>query len=31
VSGRGFIYITPLEKVSTYIPESMLKKLDKGE
>jgi nitrogen regulatory protein P-II 1 len=31
ISGRGFIYITPLEKASTYIPESMLKELDKGE
>jgi len=31
ISGRGFIYITPLEKASTYIQESMLEKLDKGE
>ncbi|MEN8107424.1 MAG: P-II family nitrogen regulator [Pseudomonadota bacterium] len=28
VPGRGFIYITPLEKVSTYIPESMRARLD---
>lgn len=28
VPGRGFIYVTPLEKVSTYIPESIMKKLD---
>jgi nitrogen regulatory protein P-II 1 len=31
VPGRGFIYLTPLEKASTYIPESMLNPLDKGE
>jgi nitrogen regulatory protein PII len=31
VPGRGFIYITPLEKASTYIPESMMEKLDRGE
>ena len=24
VPGRGFIYITPLEKASTYIPKSMM-------
>lgn len=29
VPGRGFIYITPLEKVSTHIPKSMLEQLDK--
>ena len=28
--GRGFIYITPLEKVSTYIPKSMMEQLDKS-
>lgn len=28
VPGRGFIYVTPLAKVSTYIPESILEKLD---
>ncbi|MCP4407568.1 MAG: P-II family nitrogen regulator [Gammaproteobacteria bacterium] len=28
VPGRGFIYITPLEKASTYIPKSMMEKLD---
>ncbi len=28
VPGRGFIYITPLEKASTYIPKSVLDKLD---
>jgi nitrogen regulatory protein PII len=31
VPGRGFIYLTPLEKASTYIPKSMLEPLDKGE
>jgi len=30
VSGRGFIYITPLEKTSTYIPKSMMEQLDKS-
>jgi nitrogen regulatory protein PII len=30
VPGRGLIYITPLEKASTYIPESMMQQLDKG-
>ena len=30
VTGKGYIYITPLEKVSTYIPESMQSRLDKG-
>lgn len=30
VPGRGFIYITPLEKVSAYIPESIQAKLDKS-
>ena len=27
VTGKGYIYITPLEKVSTYIPESMQSRL----
>jgi nitrogen regulatory protein P-II 1 len=31
VPGRGFIYMTPLEKASTYIPKSMMEKLDKSE
>lgn len=31
VPGRGFIYLTPLEKASTYIPRSMLEPLDKSE
>ena len=31
VPGRGFIYITPLAKASTFIPESIQEKLDKGE
>ena len=31
VPGRGFIFITPLEKASTYIPESMMEQLDRGE
>lgn len=31
VPGRGFIYLTPLEKASTYIPKSMLDPLDKNE
>ncbi len=31
IPGRGFIYSTPLEKASTYIPESMMEKLDKSE
>lgn len=30
VPGRGFIYLTSLEKASTYIPESMMQHLDKG-
>jgi nitrogen regulatory protein PII len=29
IPGRGFIYITPLEKASTYIPKSMMERLDK--
>jgi nitrogen regulatory protein PII len=29
VTGKGFIYMTPLEKVSTYIPDSMKAQLDK--
>ncbi len=28
VPGRGFIYLTPLEKASAYIPKDMLKDLD---
>jgi len=31
VPGRGFIYIMPLEKASTYIPQSIMKGLDKGD
>ena len=31
VPGRGFIYITSLEKVSMYIPESMRDALDKSD
>ncbi len=31
VPGRGFIYITPLEKASTYIPKSVIDRLDKDE
>jgi nitrogen regulatory protein P-II 1 len=31
VTGKGFIYMTPLEKVSTYSPESLQTRLDKGE
>jgi len=31
VPGRGFIYLTPVEKVSTYIPESMRQALDEHE
>ncbi len=30
VPGRGYIYITPLEKASTYIPQSMMEQLDKN-
>ena len=30
VTGKGFIYMTPLEKVSTYIPESLQTRLDKN-
>lgn len=30
VPGRGFIYVAPLEKVSTYIPKSMMERLEKG-
>jgi nitrogen regulatory protein PII len=25
--GRGFIYVTPLEKAATYVPESMLQRM----
>lgn len=28
IPGVGFMYITPLEKVATYLPESILKSLD---
>lgn len=31
VPGRGFIYIIPVEKVSTYIPQSMMEQLDKSD
>jgi len=31
IPGRGFIYITPLEKASTYIPQSMMDQLDTSE
>lgn len=31
VPGRGFIYIMPLEKASTYIPRSMMEQLDEDE
>ena len=31
VPGRGFIYITALEKASTYIPQSMMEQLDKDD
>ena len=30
VPGRGYLYITPLEKASTYIPKSLREKLDTG-
>lgn len=30
VAGRGFIYVTPLEKVSAYIPQSMREQLDQS-
>jgi len=30
IPGRGFIYLTPLEKVSTYIPRSMMEALDES-
>ena len=29
VPGRGYIYVMPLEKVSTYIPESMMERLER--
>ncbi len=29
--GMGYIYITPLEKVATYLPESMRERLEKSE
>ena len=29
VTGKGYIYITPVEKLSTYIPESMRAQIDK--
>ena len=28
--GRGFIYVTPLEKASTYLPESVRERIKKG-
>ena len=28
--GRGFIYVTPLEKVSTYLPESVRGRIEKS-
>jgi len=31
IPGRGFIYLTPLEKASTYIPKSMMAQLDTSE
>lgn len=31
VPGRGFIFIMPLEKASTYIPKSMMEQLDTNE
>ena len=33
VPGRGYMYISPIEKVSSYIPESIMARLDgnKGE
>lgn len=29
--GMGYIYITPLEKVATYLPESLKERLEKSE
>ena len=29
--GMGYIYVTPLEKVATYIPESLMERLDKHD
>ena len=31
VPGRGFIYLTPLIKASTYVPKSVLTKLDENK
>lgn len=31
IPGRGFIYVTPLEKASTYIPQSIMEKMDKSK
>lgn len=28
--GNGYLYITPLEKVATYIPQELMKKLEEG-
>jgi nitrogen regulatory protein P-II 1 len=28
--GNGYLYITPLEKVATYVPQDMIRKLEKG-
>jgi len=28
--GTGYLYVTPLEKVATYIPEDMMNKLQEG-
>ena len=30
IPGRGFIYIMPLEKASTYIPQSIMQQLDES-
>lgn len=29
--GMGYIYVTPLEKVATYVPESLKERLEKSE
>ena len=29
--GRGFMYVTPLEKASTYLPESVKERIKKGD
>ena len=29
-TGNGYLYVTPLEKVATYVPETLRRRLEKG-